>query len=229
MQKPQYASKRLERIKKQCSDKAFWDRVLRNDHCICFVLAIYYWQWLMPVLKNGLNTQWDSTRTNEIFNSDLLSIRNSFRVRDGGPVYFPRHHWDPIGLRTVQALCMLPQTLWVHMCISPVVCRKHCFFGCLLLLLVLTVFPPSLPQSSLSSRGRDLIERSHLELCNSTPLILSAHFQLVGFCICSHLLQEEASTFDDGLARHCMSGVECHQESFPCYIPLAEHQYLLTP
>lgn len=35
------------------------------------------------------------------------------------------HTW----LVPVQALCMLSQSLWSCMCISPVVFRKHCFLG----------------------------------------------------------------------------------------------------
>lgn len=55
---------------------------------------------------------------------------------------------------------------------------------------IVTFFVPPLPQGSLSSGGRDLMETSHLGL-GVLGLYPSAYY--LGFLICSRLLQEEAS------------------------------------
>lgn len=47
----------------------------------------------------------------------------------GAPVCFPSQCWDPICLRSVLDLCMLPQSFWVHLCINPVVSTRSCFLG----------------------------------------------------------------------------------------------------
>jgi hypothetical protein len=44
----------------------------------------------------------------------------------GARVHF---HLSALGLGPVQSLCMWPQSLWVHMCVSSVVPRRHCFVG----------------------------------------------------------------------------------------------------
>lgn len=44
-------------------------------------------------------------------------------------VYLPSQCWGPMWLGCVWALCMLLQSLWAHMCISPVVSGRHCVLG----------------------------------------------------------------------------------------------------
>lgn len=39
----------------------------------------------------------------------------------------PSQCWDAIWLGTMQTLCILPQALCVHMCISPVISKRYCF------------------------------------------------------------------------------------------------------
>lgn len=40
---------------------------------------------------------------------------------------FPSQLWDHIWFEPVQAVCMLPQFLWVHIYISAIVSERHCF------------------------------------------------------------------------------------------------------
>lgn len=39
----------------------------------------------------------------------------------GACLHFPSQGWEPLWLRPVQALSLLPQSLWIHFCISSAV------------------------------------------------------------------------------------------------------------
>jgi hypothetical protein len=69
-----------------------------------------------PTLKSSLFPQWDSLRRNWIFICKWLSIGHSFWVKGEGlcPLL------SALGPHLVQALCMLPRSLWVTLCIYPV-------------------------------------------------------------------------------------------------------------
>lgn len=105
-----------------------------------------------------------------------LSTRDRFCVKDGACVHFPSQHWDPIWFRPVQALNMILESPWLHMCISPVLYRRQIF--CLLFYKV--------------PEGRNLAGISHLWPSVPKSLALSTLFNCVSL-YCSHLLKEEAS------------------------------------
>jgi hypothetical protein len=74
----------------------------------------------------------------------------------------PSQCWDPFWLKPVQALCMLPQSLRVHMCISLVVSGRQ-FSWCLPFPLALSL-SLLLLRSSLNPNRRGLMKTSYLEL-----------------------------------------------------------------
>ena len=92
--------------------------------------------------------------------------------------------------RVLQALSMLPQSLWIHMCISLAMVRKTWFLDDLNCLWPLDSFcfffnVVCIPMWEM--------EVSHLVLSVPRTLSLTAHGSVVRFCIYSHLLQKEAS------------------------------------
>lgn len=98
-----------------------------------------------------------------------------------------KESWGPIWLEPVQVLCMLPQSLWVHMCISPIVSRKHYFLG---VIHYFIIFLPPIPHRSLNPEGTHLIKLSHLGLItlSASKLSPSAHCPVVIICINSYIL-----------------------------------------
>jgi hypothetical protein len=122
-----------------------------------------------------------------IFLCEQLSTRDNFLDKDGQSCPLP-----PLSAGTpssLKALCMLPGCPWVPMCTSPAVSRRPFFLG-ILLLLALTVFQPPLVHRFLNHEGRGAMKTSHLGL--SVPRSLSAHYSVMGLCIHSCFLQEEA-------------------------------------
>ena len=83
---------------------------------------------------------------------------------------------------------VLPQSLRVHMCISPVVSRGQCF---LYVIHHLKIFLLPHPQRSLSSQGRSLMKTIHVGLNSKVSLFLLC--LSVSLYITFHPLQEEAS------------------------------------
>lgn len=47
-------------------------------------------------------------------------------------VHFPSALWGPVWLRLVWALCIMPQSLSIHVCVSPVVSRMSGFLAVIL-------------------------------------------------------------------------------------------------
>ena len=69
-------------------------------------------------LKCDLYSQWDTMVENKFFLLSSYQL-DSFFVRDGDPAHCPLvQYWELIWLSCVQSLCLLPQSLWVHMCVS---------------------------------------------------------------------------------------------------------------
>lgn len=62
-----------------------------------------------------------------------------------------------------------------------------------LVFLALPIFLSPLLQGFWSSEGRNLMKTSSLEFCVPRSHLLSVQCLAPGICICSHLLQEEAS------------------------------------
>lgn len=86
----------------------------------------------------------------------LLSIEDSIWVRDVGActLFF----WGlGASCRHVQVLCLLYQSLWVHMSVSPVISWRP---YCPLFPLTFTLFQAPLVKSSLSPEGGNLIAAS---------------------------------------------------------------------
>lgn len=116
----------------------------------------------------------------------------------------------PIWLRFLQVLCVLSQSQWFYRRVSPVVLQKQSSSPwCLPSPFVPSFFPllHTLP------RGEGhLIFQGYL---------LSVHWQLVGLYFFLSIAGRSFS--NDGWTRPwSLSISECSQESFYCYIPLAE-------
>lgn len=89
--------------------------------------------------------------------------------------------------QSIQALCMLLQSIWVHMSFAQLILR--CLFTwCPPLPLALTLCLSSLPQDSLNFEKRNLMETSHLELCIPTYLSLSIMFVFAPICNRNNIL-----------------------------------------
>lgn len=104
---------------------------------------------MAPYLKGGLYTKWVFLLWRKLIFLLLSALRP---------------HWSGL----VQSVCLLPQSLWLHTCISPAVFKKTLFLWCLL---SLTLFPSFLPQGSLRGERRELMEASHLRM--SLPRVLT--------------------------------------------------------
>jgi hypothetical protein len=97
-------------------------------------------------------------------------------------------------VQTCLALCVLPQSLWVHISFAHVDVEAL-FVWCPPSALALTpFFLLFLLWGSLNSEGRDLMETFHLGLCSKISCSLR-NVQAVGFYICFHLLQEKDSSY----------------------------------
>lgn len=59
----------------------------------------------------------------------------------GACVYIPSLCWSPFCIRSVQAPCMLPQSVWVHMLLRHVMSWRPCFLGVFHLHCLLKSFP----------------------------------------------------------------------------------------
>lgn len=94
--------------------------------------------------------------------------------------------------RLEQALCMLPQSLWVQMSFAHLDLKGFVSW-CLFFPLVLIYFLPPLLQSPLIPEGKDWIDTSQLGL--RAPRILTLHV-CVDLCICSMYCRR--SFFGDG-------------------------------
>lgn len=117
---------------KNCSSKVTWN--LKKKQTPKMPLSSFlFWHLLLDmflVFKCGLYSQWDSTGENKFFLCEQISIRDSFFVRDGSLCPFPLSELGS-HLGPVQALSLLPQSLWIHMCASPVenpASFRHVFF-----------------------------------------------------------------------------------------------------
>lgn len=98
-------------------------------------------------------------------------------------------------LEPVKPQFLLPLSLWVHMCVSPILSGKYLFSWNHSSPLALTIFLLPFPQSSLIPEVGEVWWRhpSHLGLGAPRYLSLSAYCPVVGHCVTSHLLPEEAS------------------------------------
>jgi hypothetical protein len=67
---------------------------------------------MQPTLKTGLFLQWNSLGGNYSFICKWLSFQDCFQARDVACVHFSPPHL---------VLCMLPQSLWVH-----IMCQTCC-------------------------------------------------------------------------------------------------------
>ena len=126
------------------------------------------------------------------------------------------------GLRPVQALRMLPQSLRVHMCLGPAVLKGLVSWH---LPPSLALILPSLSRGSLSPEERDLMETSCLQL--SVPRFLP--LWIMPGCLLYFVPSAAGgSIYDHGWGRHrSMSIAECHQERTYCYVPLVAQFYLV--
>lgn len=99
-------------------------------------------------------------------------LRITSELGMGTCIPFCSQYRDSIRHRTMQALCMLPWSLCVHMFVGPAMLGSPCLFHilCSLWLLQLVILPP-LPQGSLIPEQRELMETSHSGLSVPKSLI----------------------------------------------------------
>lgn len=90
-----------------------------------------------------------------------LELASAWRL---GCILFHSQHWNSIWLRHVQVLCMLPQSLWLHMCSEPVGTRRPCLFGVFHHRWLLEYLSASSFSEFLELGERNLMETSHLRL-----------------------------------------------------------------
>lgn len=70
-------------------------------------------------------------------------------------------YWHLVWVKPVQVLCVLSQSLWIDICISPLVSGRYCFPGDIdSPPLTFGIFPPPPLHRSLSLEGRGLIKTS---------------------------------------------------------------------
>lgn len=148
-----------------------------------------------------------SLRLLTVFLLPLLPQKETkYWVRDGSLCPFPSQCW----VRPVQAVCMIPQSLWIHMYVSPVVSRRPCFLGVFQSLLALTMFlSTSLPRSSQSPKRKDSRWKHPVQDSLSTPcpLVVSVFATIYGII-----------SFSDN---DWVAIAECCYQSFYGYIFLA--------
>ena len=137
---------------------------------------------MRPALNCGLYTQWDSTGENSFFLWEQLPVGDSFWVCEGRLLVSV----SPLSTGTSSGLdlCMLPQSLWVHMCISGYKTLLPCWLSPLWLLESSHLFFPRV-----SWALRERVWWRHSIYGWVFRYFLSAHHLVVAFC--SHLLREK--------------------------------------
>lgn len=85
-------------------------------------MAIYYW-------ASSLFFCVVCTCSETSFASDYQLEIYSFWIRDGDLCALPLSVLGSHRTYPMQVLCILPQSVWVHMCISPAMSRRHGFLG----------------------------------------------------------------------------------------------------
>lgn len=127
---------------------------------------------------------------------------------------------SPMWFRSVQALYMLPQLLWVHIWVHPLVSRRPYFLG-VFLSQSFTIFLFLLLQNSLKPEGRVLMKITNLGLSGPRSPILCT----LSSCASPYLFPftAEANLSNYGWGRPWSIGIaECIYELFYWYIPLAQ-------
>lgn len=137
-------------------------------------------------------------------------------------VHFHSQGWDLIWCRSMQALCILPQTPWAYTCFSPDVFRRLCslFAWCSPSLWCLQFFCLIFHRVLWPTRGEKWMRYPiyipwSLSLCSLSS------------CVSLFLYTKEGRIPDVGWARHWSQysrlalGIVC------CYIHLAEQYYLV--
>lgn len=101
---------------------------LQKCHGICFVVASYSWVWCLPEVWL---IQWDSTGENKFPHYKKVSVADSLLVRVGSPCPLsPLSAGYPSGLNLHRSGgWVLPQSMWVHVCINLTMWGRHCFLG----------------------------------------------------------------------------------------------------
>lgn len=122
--------------------------------------------------------------------------------------------------RSVQALCMLLRSLWVHVSFG-LFHLGGCFLGYLPSLWPFHCFLPSFYLGSLSPGGRDFMETPCLDPSVLRPFFLCIVSGL-GLCIYSRLLQEEFRRADSGVQQNVI-------RSRLFYFYILEQWHLLLP
>lgn len=127
------------RVREKWTDKALWDKTnppkqtkkKRNkinykqqklQNWVGFVLAINGWSIGLPLSLGYIHSEILLEKT-KFFLVSIYQLGLGMETC----VHFSSQPWDPICLSPVEALGMLPQSLWVHMCVS-LVMLGSCFF-----------------------------------------------------------------------------------------------------
>lgn len=127
-------------------------------HCIHFVWTVYCWTWSLAFRVVGFPLRRTGIHSWIVINWTQLGLGT------GACVHFSQC-WDSIWCRPNQALCMLPQTLWVCLCLEVLA-------SCPPSILALNLLLPPLLQNSLSTEWRDMTETCHLGLSAPRPFTL---------------------------------------------------------
>lgn len=95
-------------------------------HCVCFVLPIYHyrWCWIVRVVCTPSETLLEKTQLPFVsrYQLDIASMLTMWVVPTSSLCA-----GSPTGPEPLQALYMLPQYLWGHLCISPAVIVENMF------------------------------------------------------------------------------------------------------
>lgn len=117
-----------------------WVRQLQNHYWVHFILAVYCWAWGMSLSMIYISSEISLEKTSSFFESSW-QLEKTFRLGMWAHVHFP---FSVLGLhldKTVQALYMMPHSLWVHMCVNPDVLGRQ-FLWLLQYSYVLFCIPP---------------------------------------------------------------------------------------
>lgn len=122
--------------------------------------------------KCDLYTQWATTEESNFSFVSNCPLEIASESGMGAYVYFPSQNWDSICLTLMQYWCMLPQSQWIHRCISNAMLKRicsHCVFYSNRILISINSYSLYASTSRrihkthpLSWEGKYLMETSHL-------------------------------------------------------------------
>lgn len=95
-----------------------------------FILCWHLLLGIKSTLKSSLFPSKIPLKKTKYLFSSGYQVESASGLGMGAFAHFSFKLWDPIWCRRVQVLIMLPQSLWVHMCLLPVVWEGLVFLVC---------------------------------------------------------------------------------------------------